>query len=66
MPKVLVDMDTCIHSGMCTTLAAEVFTMDENARLVISKAQPGDVAEIERVKNAIACCPVEAISMEDD
>ena len=66
MPKVLVDMDTCIHSGMCTTLAADVFTLDQNARMVVSNANPKDAAEIERVRNAIACCPVEAISMQDE
>jgi ferredoxin len=63
--RVSVDMDTCINSGMCTSLASSVFAMNESARLVLIKVDLDDEVEAEKVRNAVACCPVEAITIED-
>jgi ferredoxin len=57
---VVVDMKKCIGSGMCTTIATEVFKLDDDGKLVVLKRNVlGDEAQL--VKDAVACCPVEAI-----
>jgi ferredoxin len=57
-----VDMRKCICSGMCTTIAPGVFKLDDDGKLVVLRRNlVGE--EIAMVKDAIACCPVEAISL---
>jgi ferredoxin len=59
--EVVVDLDVCIGSGMCTGIAPSVFELDAHGTLV---ALTSDVApdEVDAVLDAIDCCPVEAIS----
>ena len=57
-----VDMKKCICSGMCTTIAPGVFRLDDDGKLVVLRRNPF-VDEIAAVKDAVACCPVEAISL---
>ncbi len=62
MSIVIVDMKKCVGSGMCTTIAPRVFTLDENGTLVVTRsAVTGEDADA--VRDAAACCPVEAISL---
>jgi ferredoxin len=57
-----VDMKKCICSGMCTTIAPDVFRLDDDGKLVVLRRNlAGD--EIGAVRDAVACCPVEAISL---
>lgn len=62
--NVVVDMKKCIGSGMCTTIAERVFKLDEDGTLIVIKTEV--VAdELGPVRDAIACCPVEAITLLD-
>lgn len=65
MATVSVDWDRCIHSGMCTTIAEKVFAMGSDARLVVVTGQIDSSEDIDRVHDAVACCPVEAILIDD-
>jgi ferredoxin len=59
--SVVVDLDLCIGSGMCTGIAPDVFDLDENGALVALSAEVAP-ADADAVLDAIDCCPVEAIS----
>ena len=58
--KVKVDPNICIGCGLCTSIAPEIFEMNAEG-----KAQPktGEGAP-DLAKQAIADCPVQAISGE--
>jgi len=60
--KVLVNMEKCVGSGMCTIISPSVFRLDEDGTLIILKNEPAG-EEIASVKDAVACCPVAAISL---
>ena len=62
--KVKVDEDRCRGHGMCLTLCPEVFTMTDDGYAV---ADPAEVpADLESgAKEAIECCPEQAISEID-
>lgn len=61
---VVVDMKKCVGSGMCTTIAPRVFALDENGALVINRSEvTGE--EANAVRDAAACCPVDAISIRN-
>ena len=62
--KVKVDEDRCRGHGMCLTLCPEVFTMTDDGYAV---ADPSEVsADLEAgAKEAIECCPEQAISEID-
>jgi ferredoxin len=60
---VNVDMGKCVSSGTCTTIAPGIFKLDEEGKLVVMKSEVYSV-DIEAAKDAIACCPVEAISLQ--
>ena len=58
--KFTHDKKKCIGSGVCTTIAPSVFRFDDDGKLDVLKEEV-DGAEIEAVKDAAACCPVDAI-----
>ena len=62
--KVLVNIEKCIGSGMCTIISPSVFRLDEDGALIILKNQAAE-EETASVKDAVACCPVGAISLVD-
>jgi ferredoxin len=59
--KAQVDRDCCILSGLCTSIAPETFSLDDDGELVVA---PGEVApEYEDdVQVAVDTCPVGALS----
>jgi ferredoxin len=62
--KVRVDLDRCIGSGMCTTYAPQLFELVEDGthvRLLADEVPEGLETVVE---DAVACCPVEAISTD--
>lgn len=62
--NVIVNPDTCIGCGLCASLCDTVFTMnDDGLSEVIADAVTEDVAE--DIHEAVVCCPVEAISIEE-
>ncbi|HID09336.1 TPA: ferredoxin [Candidatus Micrarchaeota archaeon] len=62
--KVRVDRDTCIGCGVCVALAPEYFKLDSDGKSTVIKEEvaPGDE---EKVRNAAASCPVQAIKIEE-
>jgi ferredoxin len=61
--KILVDYDACEANGVCESVAPEVFQLDDEDNLrVIDDAAPG---AIEKVRQAVASCPRNALTLED-
>lgn len=61
--KAAVDKDTCIGCGLCPTIAADVFDMDDDGKAhVIVDEVPANSEEL--AKEAETSCPVGAISVE--
>ena len=59
--KAAVDRDKCIGSGMCTTIAPRLFDMDDDGVLIVIKETPAS-HEQRSLLDAVACCPVNALS----
>jgi ferredoxin len=59
---IAVDKSTCIGSTVCVATAPGRFALDEEQRSGPVEAQ---IAPDEAVRDAAACCPVEAISLVD-
>ena len=62
--RVVVDRDRCIGSGMCTTIAPALFDMDDDGVLIVIKEAPAP-NEQSSLLDAVACCPVNALSALD-
>lgn len=61
--RVVVDWDRCIGSGMCTTIAPALFDLDDDGAMIVVKERPGPDEE-RSLADAVACCPVNALSTE--
>jgi ferredoxin len=62
--KVRVDLDRCIGSGMCTTYVPQLFELAKDGTHVIVLDENVPEGLENAVEDAIACCPVEAISAD--
>ena len=61
--RVVVDQETCIGCGTCAGLCPDIFELDETlGKSQVIRPEGGDNACIEE---AIASCPVQAISWVD-
>lgn len=62
--KIIIDPERCSGTGMCTSVAPELFTLNEEGR---AEAILPDVplALKESVDAAVVCCPMSAISVEE-
>jgi ferredoxin len=62
--KVSVDRDVCIVSGMCTSIAPEIFQIGDDGLLhiLVEDLTP---EQAEKAGNAVLCCPVEALSLRN-
>ena len=63
--KIVVDWDRCTGMGMCESLAPDVFEVDDDGSLqlhaeTVPEGMEGDVRE------AVASCPTEALSLQAD
>lgn len=57
---VEADRDRCMGTGACAFAAPDVFEVDRTGRVtVIGPVEPGD----ERVRDAVADCPMEALRL---
>lgn len=62
---VEVNHDVCIVSGMCASLAPEIFDIDDDG-LKLEVLQPTVPPElVAKARGAEACCPVEAIKVTE-
>jgi len=55
---IKIDRETCIGCGLCSSICEEVFEMDKDFKAKV-RAQKN----LPCVKEAIASCPVDAISI---
>ena len=62
MKKLKVN-ENCIGCGACVAIDSEHFDFNENG---LSSVKSNENLETEEVKNAIASCPVNAISIEEE
>ena len=60
--KVEVNKDICIGCGLCTNIAPDVFSMNDEGK---AKAIDGEIAEKDQplVEEAVNSCPVSAIKI---
>ena len=63
MSRVLVDRERCVGSGVCESLAPEVFEVDDDGALVVHKPEPAD-EELDVVRDAVQQCPARALALE--
>jgi ferredoxin len=62
MVKVFVDMEKCQHYGQCCFEAEDIFSLDDDGKLVyVSEADESRRADIE---SAADVCPMQAITVE--
>ncbi|MGI6595408.1 MAG: ferredoxin [Elusimicrobia bacterium] len=61
--KVSVDENLCTGCGLCVDICPEVFEMPEALSIVKTQNISGDL--IEKVREAVESCPVEAIIIEE-
>ncbi|MEA3506577.1 MAG: ferredoxin [Elusimicrobiota bacterium] len=61
--KITIDRDLCIGCELCASLAADVFSMDEDDKAEVT----GEITEENKddVCDSISSCPTEAIIKED-
>jgi len=63
MKKLVVNQDTCVGCGTCSSLAAKTFVLGDNSKAKVTNP-PGNSEE--EIQNAIDSCPVEAISWVEE
>ena len=63
--KVVVDFDRCESNAICMGIAPEVFEVRDDNFLYILQENPPDALR-PAVEDAVAQCPKQAISIQDD
>lgn len=63
MARVSVDWDQCICAGMCLSAAPTVFDIDAEGKMVLLHGEELGPDEVEGVRDAVACCPAEALTL---
>ena len=61
--KARVDRDVCIGSGICVSIAPDVFELDDTMR---SRVVHPEAATDDLYREAAENCPTQAIVLEDD
>ena len=63
--KVEVNKDICIGCGLCTNIAPDVFSMNDEGK---AKAIDGEIAEKDQplVEEAVNSCPISAIMFKPE
>ncbi len=60
--RIVIDRERCAATGMCTSIAPANFELDDAGALVVK--DEGVLPEtLELIESAVACCPMEAISI---
>jgi ferredoxin len=63
--RVSVDWDRCAGTGMCLSMAPTVFELDDDGNLLLLHGDELAESEVGPVRDAVACCPTEALELLD-
>ena len=63
--KIKVDFDLCESNAMCEALAPDVFSLDDDDFLQLATDEVTDENE-QRVRQAVAACPRNALSLDEE
>lgn len=64
MSRVQVDRERCVGSGVCESLAPEVFEIDDEGVLQVHREEPGD-DQLDDVRDAVQQCPARALALTE-
>lgn len=59
--KIVVNKEKCIGCGLCVSLAEKTFKLSEEGKAMASLSKD----PLEKIKEAVSSCPVEAISIKE-
>ena len=62
--KIVIDPDKCIGCNTCPLLAPEIFELNTDTYKAVVKSQPAEITKA--IEDAIASCPVGAISIIEE
>jgi len=63
--RIVVDWDRCTGMGMCESLAPDVFEVDDDGSLQVHAETVPEGMERD-VREAVASCPTEALSLREE
>jgi ferredoxin len=63
--RIVVDWDRCTGMGMCESLAPDVFEVDDDGSLILHAEEVPEGMESD-VREAVAACPTEALSLQGE
>ena len=63
--KIVVDFDRCASNGRCMEIAPELFEVRDDGYLYVLNEHP-DESSRALVEEAVANCPTQAISIEEE
>ncbi len=64
MSHVQVDRERCVASGVCESLAPEVFEIDDEGVLQVHQDEPAADA-LDGVRDAVQSCPARALALAE-
>ena len=64
MSRVQVDRDRCVGSGVCESLAPEVFELDDDGVLQVHREEPGP-DDLDAVRDTVQSCPARALALAE-
>jgi ferredoxin len=63
--RIVVDRDLCQGHGVCQSEAPDVFSVSKKGVLTVVDESPGEERRA-MVEQAVAFCPTQALSIEED
>jgi ferredoxin len=64
MSRVQVDRERCVGSGVCESLAPDVFEIDDDGVLQVHREEPS-ADELDDVQDAVQQCPARALALAE-
>lgn len=64
MSGVQVDRERCVGSGVCESLAPEVFEIDDDGVLQVLREDPA-ADQLDEVRDAVQSCPARALTLAE-
>jgi ferredoxin len=64
--RIVADQELCIGSGMCVLTSEELFDQDPDDGHVIVRVEHPSPAQLEHAREAVAQCPSQALSLDDE